>query len=441
MRIVHALGWYFPDSLGGTEVYVQGVAKRMSRLGHQIMVAAPQQGITGPRDYEHNGLQVYRFPIPQSISRPELRGQRPVRGVEHFHQWLRECDPTVIHFHTFVPGLGLDELRVAKEVADKVIATTHYPSLGWLCQRGTMLRWGQQLCDGQCIPTKCAACDLQNRGLRPRLLAATLSRLPVPVSSVAMHLPGRTGGALGMPAVIARNLSWQNQMLRLVDAFVVLTKWAKQVVIANGAPSEKIVLNRLGHSMESVAPKPPADEEPTEVPIKLGFLGRVDPVKGVDVLLEAFRGLPRELPLELEIRGPVAGGRDSPYYRKLQKLAGNDPRICFADPVPPEETPALLASYDILCCPSLWLEGGPTVAIEAHAVGTPVIGTPMGGLAELVSDGVNGRLFPPRDVTALRETFRTVAARPETVDDWRRQIPQTRTIDDVTADYLKLYAA
>jgi glycosyltransferase involved in cell wall biosynthesis len=86
------------------------------------------------------------------------------------------------------------------------------------------------------------------------------------------------------------------------------------------------------------------------------------------------------------------------------------------------------------------LEGGPTVAIEAHAVGTPVIGTRIGGLAELVTDGVNGRLIPPGAWRALADALRDMAKNPVgTIDRWRLALPPARTMDQVAADYLTLY--
>jgi len=108
------------------------------------------------------------------------------------------------------------------------------------------------------------------------------------------------------------------------------------------------------------------------------------------------------------------------------------------------ETEALrvLADYDVLCCPAVCLEGGPTVAIEAHAVGTPVIGTRIGGLAELVTNGVDGRLVPPGDWRALAGALRDMAENPAgTIDRWRLALPPARTMDQVAADYLSLYAS
>ena len=79
------------------------------------------------------------------------------------------------------------------------------------------------------------------------------------------------------------------------------------------------------------------------------------------------------------------------------------------------------------------------MAIEAHAVGTPVIGSRIGGLAELVTDGVNGRLVAAGDVPALAAVLREIADAPGAVDRWRGALPAARTMDDVAADTLRMY--
>jgi glycosyltransferase involved in cell wall biosynthesis len=68
------------------------------------------------------------------------------------------------------------------------------------------------------------------------------------------------------------------------------------------------------------------------------------------------------------------------------------------------------------------------------------MGSNLGGLAELITDGVNGRLLPPGDVPALADALREVILDPvRTVDRWRTALPKSRTMDDVVRDYLVLY--
>jgi glycosyltransferase involved in cell wall biosynthesis len=101
-----------------------------------------------------------------------------------------------------------------------------------------------------------------------------------------------------------------------------------------------------------------------------------------------------------------------------------------------------LRTYDVLCCPSRCLEGGPTAGLEALAAGIPVIAASMGGLAEVLEDGINARLVPPGDVERLRAALVEVARNPEgTIRRWRGRLPLPRTMRDVAHDYLALYVS
>ena len=439
MRVVQALGWYFPESVGGTEVYVAGLSRRLCAAGADVAIAAPDPAAVGERFYEHEGVPVYRYPVPRAPTRAEVQGLVTVRGAERFHAWLRGQRPDVVHVHTFGTGLGLAELRAAKATGARVVATTHSSSLGWVCQRGTMMRWGEALCDGVCRPAKCAACELSRRGL-PRGLARLVGSIPPAAGRRFRSLPGRLGTALAMTDLIARNQAAQREMLATVDRFVVLTRWALEAVAANGAPPGKLALNRLGVSQPGFTAKPSPDRQPTRLPITVGYLGRLEPVKGVHDLVRAAASLPSEARIRVEIRGPLVTDDERAYLRELRILAGTDRRIAFSPPVSHSEVPELLAGYDVLCCPAVCLEGGPTVAIEAHAAGTPVIGTRIGGLAELVDDGVSGRLVAPGDWQALADVLLEMAGDPAgTIDRWRSALPRPRTMDEVAAEYLTLY--
>ena len=439
MRVVQALGWYFPESIGGTEVYVAGLSRRLCAAGVDVAIAAPDPAAARERFYEHEGVPVYRYPVPRAPTRAEVQGLVTVRGAERFHEWLRGQRADVVHVHTFGTGLGLDELKAAKAAGARVFATSHSSRLGWVCQRGTMMRWGEALCDGVCRPAKCAACELSRRGL-PRTLARLVGSIPPAASLRFRSLPGRLGTALAMTDLIARNQAAQREMLATVDRFVVLTRWALEAVAANGAPPGKLVLSRLGVGQTGFSAKPSPDRQPTRRPITVGYLGRLEAVKGVHDLVRAAASLPSEAPIRIEIRGPLVTDDERAYLRELRILAGTDRRIAFLPPVPHGEVPELLAGYDVLCCPAVCLEGGPTVAIEAHAVGTPVIGTRIGGLAELVDDGVSGRLVAPGDWQALADVLLEMAGDPAgTIDRWRPALSRPRTMDEVAAEYLTLY--
>jgi glycosyltransferase involved in cell wall biosynthesis len=441
MRILQGVGWYYPDSWGGTEIYVAALAGRLRAAGHDVAIAAPDSSHHGERRYNHDGIPVYRYPIPAQPTRDEAQGSTIVRGAELFHRWIDEFRPDVAHFHTFVTGLGLAEVDAARRAGARVIVTTHAAALGFICARGTMMRMGSELCDGVMEERKCAACMLQHRGV-PRSIAEAVAATPLPIAAIMQRLPGRAGAMFALPSFIRDQKARQQRLLASADRFVLLTDWAGRTVIANDAPASKVAVNRLGIATRPPRPKPGPDARPTRLPLRVAYLGRFEAIKGAHDFVRALTSLSPDLAFRAELIGPVFTTAEQHVVDDLRRLIGRDARITIGSAVPHAAVPRTLAGIDVLCCPSIVAEGGPTVAIEAHAVGTPVIGTRIGGLAELVTDGINGRLVAPGDWRALARIIEDIVRDPVgTIDHWRRALPPARTFDDVTREYLSMYAA
>src|SRR5437588_1312762 len=439
MKIVQVLGWYFPENVGGTETYVAGLAQRLVAAGHEVVIAAHHKSGWHPHSYTHSGIVVFRYPVPKAPTRSEFRDTVEMRGVEHFHRWVAQQNADIVHFHGIATGIKLPELNAARRAGAKIILTLHTADLGFVCYRGTMMRWGERLCDGISEAAKCTACALHQRGL-PKPLAAALGLTPSALAKQALKVPGPFGTAAGMGWLVRQYQSNLGSMAASVDKLVVLTQSAYQILLANRWPEDKMVVNRLGISHCNVHAKPGPSAVPACLPLKIAYFGRYEAIKGVEVLARAFASLPSTVPLLLELRGPASDESGRRLLHKVRSQLGSDPRVSFAPPVPPGVAPQVLAGYDVLCCPSLTLEGGPTVALEAYSVGTPIIGSRIGGLAELVRDGVNGCLLPPGAYQALALLFRRLAEDPlGTVDRWRAGISKPRTMDDIAADYVHIY--
>jgi len=435
MRIVQAVGWYYPDSIGGTEIYVAELARQLTACGHDVLVAAPEPGVRNPRTYELDGCVVFRYPVPEFATREEAQGDAVVRGAEHFHRWLGEVRADVVHFHTFVTGLGLQEIFAAKRAGSRVIATTHSSSLGFLCQRGTLMWQGRTMCDGVVDARRCAECELEHRGAGPAA-AHALAAVPAWLAAFARRLPGPAGTAMAMTDLIERNSLRQRAMLDAVDWFVVLTQHAANIVIANGAPAAKVAVNRLGVS-ESIVRRP---HDGPRGQVRIGYVGRLDPIKGVLDLVDAIQRVPRDVPLRVEFRGPEQTQADRDTKAAIAARLSGDTRVMVAEAVSPSSIPDVIASYDALCCPSRGLEGGPTAGLEAMAAGVPVIAASVGGVAEVLEDGFNARLVPPGDVGRLAAALIEVASHPEdTICLWRERLPRPRLMREVAHDYVALY--
>lgn len=147
-------------------------------------------------------------------------------------------------------------------------------------------------------------------------------------------------------------------------------------------------------------------------PLRIAWLGRVTPWKGLTVLLDALNILHEE---GRELRVQVAGGT---FHESARYAAAIEERAADA-PFPievlghVEDVPRFLAAQDVLVHTSLIPEPFGQVIIQGMAAGLPVVATNAGGPAEILTDGRDGLLVPPGDPFALANTLRTLADEPE----------------------------
>ena len=222
---------------------------------------------------------------------------------------------------------------------------------------------GRAICDGIVDVGRCAECELEHRGAGP-LVARGLAAIPPQLGGLARRLPGRAGTALAMTDLIVRNDARQRAMLDAVDGFVVLTQRAADIVLANGAPAAKVFVNRLGVS-EAARLDVVFSNSRRSVARPRRICRTVRPHQGRLDLADAVRRVPRDVPLRVEFRGPAQTPSDRATRAAVADILAGDPRVTIADAVPPSAVHDVLRTYDVLCCPSRCLEGGPTAGLEA----------------------------------------------------------------------------
>lgn len=441
MKIAHLVGWYFPDSVGGTEVYVEGLCRRLRAAGHDVLIAAPDAHHAVPERYVHDGVPVFRYRISDTPTRDEAYHRVPVRGAETLYRWLSDERPDVLHVHSITTGVGLPEIREAHRLGMRVVLTCHLPGFGYMCRTGELMQWGRVPCDGIVIPSKCASCSLTRLGMA-QPVARIAGAVPVALSDALRHLPGRIGTTLGMSASVREYEAMERELFELVDWFVVLNDTARKMLVSNGSPASKMILNRLGLSHVNVTRKPAPAVHPTRRPVRFGYVGRLHASKGLVELAHAVRAIPPEVAFRLDIRGPMIDDDSRAFAAALQTLLAGDPRVTFGAGIAGADVPTQLAELDVLLCPSMTFENGPTIALEAIAVGTPIIASRVGNLAEIVDDGINGQLVAPGNVEQWAAALTRAATDPaRTIDRWRAALPMSRTMDEIATDYLVLYAA
>jgi spore coat protein SA len=147
------------------------------------------------------------------------------------------------------------------------------------------------------------------------------------------------------------------------------------------------------------------------------YVGRLAPIKGVHVLIEAFRDVHRRMPdARLLIAGSsfFSGAARTAYEDSLVKLAGPlEHAIAFTGFLPHEQLKYLYAAVDVIVLPSVWDDPCPLVALEAMASGTCLVSSAVGGVPEVVDDCESGVLVAPNSPPALAEALCAVLADPE----------------------------
>lgn len=397
MKVIHCVGWYFPDSVGGSEVYVARLSRDLKARGVDVVVAAPYDDPSGHGElkrYEHEGVPVVRYPVPIARSREQHEGEVPHAAFDCFERALDAERGDIFHLHTLSYGANSHHVHAARRRGMRAFLTVH--TAVPMCIRGSMLRMGVEICDGRADPAQCVPCFAEYRGLpapAAMLVGSGLCRLPRAVPRV----PGRIGTLLATPAIVDSRADELRRLFRDCERVIAVCDWLRAALVANGAPAERVVSQRQG--VDIAAPRVRTSR--SQRALSIGYFGRAAEIKGIDVLIDAIRALPEALPVELRLVMTASGADELACLARIRELSRRDPRIRIGPPLAPADVPAAISEHDVIAVPSLVLETGPFVAMEALALGVPVLGSRLGGIAELVEHGVTGWLEPAGDVQRL----------------------------------------
>jgi glycosyltransferase involved in cell wall biosynthesis len=201
---------------------------------------------------------------------------------------------------------------------------------------------------------------------------------------------------------------WLNTWQEMVDIYIVFTDFYRRKFIEGGIPADKIVIKP-----HFVHPDPGSGKN------KLGdyavFIGRLEPAKGVEILLLAWQKL-KGIPLKIRGDGLLLN-----YVREFTKK-NNLKLIELIDRVSKEELYSLLKGACFLVWPSEgYYETFGLVAIEAFACGVPVIVSSIGAMAEIVEDGRTGIHFKPGNPEDLAYKVEWAWAHPKEMAEMGRE--------------------
>lgn len=431
MKAIQISYCFYPDPAGGTEVYVESLSKNLQRQGIDVVVAAPGEE---SKTYFYNKLKVRRFAVSDKPRLEQLYGGGDPVAAAEFARILEEENPDIVHFHAFTSANSLRAIIAAKRRNIKIFFTYHAPAVS--CQRGTLMLNGKEACDGKLILHRCVRCTLQGMGMG-RLSSAIISGLSPSLGGLLgkADIGGGVFTALRMSELVKHRHDAFYGLMRGADHIIALCDWAKMVLVRNGAPEAKITVIRQGVCYEVPAGARKIGEEDNAV--RLAYLGRIHPTKGLHIIIKALKDISSPS-IRLDIYGILQA--EDKYYRRLLEITKNDPRVSFKKPLPAEEIIDTIRNYDFIVVPSQWLETGPMVILEAFTAGVAVIGSDLGGIAEIVKDGVNGILVRFDNVEAWTDTLNRCLNNRKLARELREGIVKPGTMDSVALGLKRLYS-
>ncbi len=208
---------------------------------------------------------------------------------------------------------------------------------------------------------------------------------------------------------------------------------ASDGVVVNSKFTQKLVENSLNRDVEIVLAypglnvsglgkdlgkdlEPIKSRHPNKKCLHLLFVGYVTSRKGVDTLIKAFEILVKEKGqknLALHVVGST--DRDKAFSQKVKdysREAGMDGQVIFHGRINDRDIEELYMTSDIFVFPSLW-EGFGMALAEAASFGLPIVTTDAGAIPNMIKDGVNGLLVPPRDAEGLARAIERLVKSPE----------------------------
>lgn len=360
MRVLIVNTLYPPAQVGGAERSVAQLAQGLVRAGTDVSVLTLQSG-RETVEAVVKGVSVHRLPLNNLYWPYDGERRSPVRravwhGLEAANPWMdgavdrvvERVRPDLIHLH-LTTGFSLSVYRAAARRDLPLVQTLRDWSM--MCARASMFR-RERRCE-----RRCGLCAVLTAGKRARAQAVdhviALSRPVLEAHQAAGYFRGVAASVIGNAAAEA---------------------------VASARPS--------------------LADDPV---VTFGFMGRVEPEKGIEGLLRAATRLEGDWRLRIVGRGEAA------YVERLRR-AYADPRIVWLGQV---EAADFWPTIDVLVAPSVWAEPFGRVVVEAVQQGRGVIASRIGGLPEAASGAGAATLVEPGDEGALARAMGEVLAAPE----------------------------
>jgi glycosyltransferase involved in cell wall biosynthesis len=326
---------------GGEDVVFESEKRLLERAGHQVVPY-----VQSNTELQDDSVIARIAIVPRMLWSSETRHE--------FAVILDSVRPDIVHIHNTFMRITPSIYSACAERGIPVVQTLHNFRL--ICPGGTLFRHGvicRECVDQNLLQSVRHACYRDSRG-------AT--------------------AAVALMVAFHRTLHTYEKS---VARFITLTKFAKQEFVSTGLPSDRFAVKP-----NFVDPDPGERSSPGDYAL---YIGRLVDVKGVRVLLKAWKILDAEYPLQIVGDGPERAALEEEV--RECGLSG----IAFRGQLSRNQGMETIKGARFIIVPSIWQEMFGMCVVESFACGTPVLCSRIGSLTELVEDHVTGLHFNPGD--------------------------------------------
>jgi glycosyltransferase involved in cell wall biosynthesis len=359
---------FYPPVIGGLERHLQTLSRSLVAHGHDVSIMTMPTRASPAFEYDE-GVAVHRVAgwnraLAQFYDRSERMFQPPAPDpgvVRKLGALVREFRPDVVHARGWMLYSCIAWHR--QDHDPPLVATLH--DYGSVCVKKTLLRGGS-VCSGPAW-AKCVRCASDQYG-----------PLKSPLLTTALHGSAR----------------WHRRVDQWIAISTAVREACEHTRLGTMTPIE--VIPSFVPDVVGDPPVPPPRPDFLPAGDYLLFVGALGNHKGLGVLLDAYVGLHNPPPLVMI---------GSPQPDTPQELPAG---VFIHRDVPHPEVIGAWAHCRVGLVPSLWAEPFGQVAVEGLASGRPVVASAIGGLTDIIEDGISGRLVPAGDAGALRDAVRTL---------------------------------
>jgi len=373
MRIILVNKFHYMK--GGSETYYFGLAEGLRRLGHEVHFFAMQDSKNLSCEDSDLFVSAKDYNGPISISRKLSEARSLIyskESLEKFEQLCERVRPDVIHMNLVHRQITLSILDAPylAEHRVPVLFTSHDYIL--VCPNYLMLDGSGAVCEA-CLGGNFANC-LKRRCVK---------------------------GSTAKSAVAMAEADWYKRHCTYskIDRIIAPSEFMRSKLIQGGFPEHQVIHLQNFAKNETLEQARNTDDKTDRKHPYILFFGRLSKEKGVGVLIDAFEHALPQLPED--VRLVIAG--EGPERDAL--MSKSDDHVEFVGFKQGDELEKLVSGATLVCCPSIWRENMPYSIVEALAEGTPVVGSRIGGIPELVIEGETGWLAEPGDISSLSEVL------------------------------------